>query len=436
MGKGRFPLHTQIFIGLLVGAVAGIIATATVGTDNDQLKFFADNIARPVGQVFLRLIFMVVVPLLFAALVLGVAEIGDARRVGRIGLRSLAMTIVLSSLAVAVGLLLFNSFEPGRGISAERRADLMASIGQQEDAAEKIEATKEAKSVADSLLEVVSQNPVQDATRALEGGLLPLMFFALMFGLAMTAVPKEQSAPFRAFLEALFAITLKIIDFAMRVAPVAVAALMFFAITKLGIEAIVELGKYVFIVLAGLAFHQFVIYAAVLRLVARRNPWKFFSQIREIMMTAFATSSSNATLPTALRVAQEDAKLPKDISSFVLTVGATANQNGTALFEGITVLFLAQVFGVQLSFEQQLGVMGLAIVAGIGTAGVPGGAWPMIAIILMKFNVPPEAIGLVLGVDRVLDMSRTVLNVTGDVTIAACVTEMERRSTAKAAARA
>jgi DAACS family dicarboxylate/amino acid:cation (Na+ or H+) symporter len=281
-------------------------------------------------------------------------------------------------------------------------------------------------------VEIIPRNPVQEAARALEGGLLPLMFFALVFGLALSAVGHEASAPLRAVLNSLFAVSQKVIDFAMRLAPVGVFALVFSTSATVGVEAVAALGKYVALVLVTLAIHLTVTYSLALRLIARQSPIDFFRRIRSVMLTAFATASSNATLPEALRAAREELGLPRDISTFVLTVGATANQNGTALFEGITVLFLAQFFGVPLSLGQQLLVMLLAILAGVGTAGVPAGSWPMIALILMRVGVPAEAIGIVLGIDRILDMSRTVLNVTGDLTIAACVSAMEERSAAKA----
>jgi DAACS family dicarboxylate/amino acid:cation (Na+ or H+) symporter len=376
------------------------------------------------------MIFMVVVPLLFSALVLGVCEIGDAKRVGRVGVRSLILTVILSSIAVLLGLLIVNTIRPGDGIDEQKRAQLMATYGDPTAASKSIEQSHEAKGVVESLLEIIPKNPIVEANRALEGGLLPLMFFALVFGLALAAARQDKVVTLKSFLEGVFEVSLKIIDFAMKFAPIGVAALVFGAVAVLGWDAIKALGLYVAAVLVGLAIHQFVVYSAVLKLIAKRNPLEFFRQIRGVMVTAFATSSSNATLPAALKSAQEDLKLPRDVSSFVLTVGATANQNGTALFEGITVLFLAQFFGIDLTFAQQAAIMGLAIVAGIGTAGVPGGAWPMIAIILVRFGIPAEAIGLVIGIDRILDMSRTVLNVTGDITIATCVTEMENRSRA------
>lgn len=211
----------------------------------------------------------------------------------------------------------------------------------------------------------------------------------------------------------------------MKYAPIGVFFLVFRAASSLGANAVVAVGQYVILVLAALALHMFVTYPIFLKFVAKRDPVQFFRQCREVILTAFSTSSSNATLPVALRVAEQEVGLPRKTSSFVLTVGATANQNGTALFEGITILFLAQFAGVNLDFSQQLTIMGLAILAGIGTAGVPGGAWPMIGVILAKFGIPVELIGVVIGIDRILDMSRTVLNVVGDITIAACVSELD-----------
>ncbi|MFY9233760.1 MAG: dicarboxylate/amino acid:cation symporter [Fimbriimonadaceae bacterium] len=423
------PLHTKIFIGLIIGVIAGTIAQFWLGAEDQGLNAFVKNVTHPAGQLFLRLIFMIVVPLLFSALVLGVAEIGDVRKIGRVGLRALGMTVILSGIAVLLGLFMVNTFRPGDGIDAATRTKLTEVYAKKssKDIEKNVKTAEEnrSKTVGDKILEVVPKNPLEEAVRALEGGLLPFMFFALIFGIALAMIEPERAMPVKAFLDGIFAVSLKIIDFAMAIAPIGVAALMFGTVALLGVGAIAALAKYVVIVLVALAFHQFVVYSLVLKFIAKRSPLQFFRQMRRTMMTAFATSSSNATLPVALDAATTEVGLPKNISSFVLTVGATANQNGTALFEGITILFLAQFFGVNLDFGQQLTVMGLAIVAGIGTAGVPGGAWPMIAIILIGFGIPGEAIGICLGIDRILDMSRTVLNVTGDMTIAACVSQME-----------
>jgi dicarboxylate/amino acid:cation (Na+ or H+) symporter, DAACS family len=416
------PLHTKIFIGLVVGAIAGGIAQSQLGADSPALADFIKTYTRPVGQIFLRLIFMVVVPLLFAALVLGVAEIGDVRKIGRVGVRSLLMTLLLSGIAVVIGLTAFNIVRPGQGITTEQRQAFVATVGKSEAVQKAKDNAAKAETGSDQIINLISQNPVKDAA---EGQLLPFMIFSLIFGIALAAIEAEKAAAVLRFLEGIFAIALKIIGWAMQLAPYAVAALVFGSVAVLGWESLKQVGVFVVLVLAALAIHQFVVYSLAIKLIAKRDPVQFFKQIRTVMLTAFGTSSSNATLPVALRSAREDVGLPKDISSFVLTVGATANQNGTALFEGITVLFLANFAGVQLGLGEQLTVLLMAIVAGIGTAGVPGGSWPMIMVLMMRIGVDPAWAGLVMGVDRILDMSRTVLNVTGDMTIAACVSAME-----------
>jgi DAACS family dicarboxylate/amino acid:cation (Na+ or H+) symporter len=427
--RKRTPLHTKILLSLVAGGVLGIAAQFLFpgGSKNTYLSWFTENIANNVGSIFLTMIFMIVVPLLFSALTLGIAEIGDATKVGRIGLRALYMTVLLSGIAVVLGIALVNLVQPGIGLSEQKREELFASVNK-EDAAKKGTAEQLA-STDPPTLGVVPRNPILEATRALTGGLLPFMFFSLVFGIALSAIDPEKALPLKQFLEGLFAVSLKVIDFAMLLAPIGVFCLVFRTGAILGFDLVTTLGKYVLIVLAALAFHQFVVYTLVIKYLAKRKPREFFRQMKTVMLTAFATSSSNATLPTALKAAEEDLGLPRKISTFVLTVGATGNQNGTALFEGITILFLAQFVGVQLDLSQQFQVMLLAIVAGIGTAGVPGGSWPMIAGVIQRFNIPVETIGIVLGIDRILDMSRTVLNVTGDMTIAACVAKWEGEPT-------
>lgn len=421
------PLHSKILYSLLAGAVLGIVAQATLTEESQKagLKWFVDNIADNVGKIFLTMIFMIVVPLLFSALAVGVAEIGDATKVGRIGMRSLIMTIVLSGLAVCLGIAVVNMVQPGAGLPEAKRKVLLESYEKNKSEAEKKGAQESVAAVDPPVLGVVPKSPLLEATRVLSGGMLPFMFFALVFGIAMSSVEEEKALPVKRFLEGVFAVSLRVIDMAMALAPIGVFCLVFKTGAALGFDLVTTLGKYVIIVLAALAFHQFVVYSLVLKFIAKRNPLEFFRQIKTVMLTAFATSSSNATLPTALKAAEEEVGLPRRISSFVLTVGATANQNGTALFEGITILFLAQFVGIQLDLAAQVQVMLLAIIAGVGTAGVPGGSWPMIAGVIKMFNIPVDTIGIVLGVDRILDMSRTVLNVTGDMTIAACVARME-----------
>jgi DAACS family dicarboxylate/amino acid:cation (Na+ or H+) symporter len=424
-GRKRMPLHTKILLSLIAGAVLGITAQSVMpgGPKNEDLVWFSENIANSIGNIFITMIFMIVVPLLFSALTLGIAEIGDATKVGRIGVRALVMTVVLSGLAVILGLVAVNAVKPGVGLSEEKKQALLGSVDK--EAAEKRARAEALAEVEPPMLGIVPRNPILESTRALTGGLLPFMFFALVFGIALSAIDQEKALPVKQFLEGLFAVSLKVIDFAMLLAPIGVFFLVFRTGAILGFDLVTIMGKYVLVVLGVLAFHQFVVYSLVIKYVAKRDPIEFFRKMKTVMLTAFATSSSNATLPTALKAADEDLGIPRKIATFVLTVGATGNQNGTALFEGITILFLAQFVGIDLNLGQQVTVMLLSIVAGIGTAGVPGGSWPMIAGVIQRFAIPVTTIGIVLGIDRILDMSRTVLNVTGDMTIAACVARWE-----------
>ncbi len=429
-------MHVKILLGALLGIVAGVVAQQAVGANNPSLKEMAAAYVDPVGKIFFYGILMVVVPLLFSALVVGVSELGDIKRVGRVGLFSLLMTVLLSGTAVGIGLAAVNIYNPANHISDDQKSQLRQQYSDVSQG-EKTLATAEKKADDPPLFGFIPQNPFKEMNRALEGGLLPFMFFALVFGVALASIDSDKAAPVKAFFEGIFAVSLRMIEFAMIFAPVGVFCLLFVAFSKLGLDLLGTMAGYVALVLVSLAIHQFVTYSLVLKFIAKRNPIEFFRQIKSTMATAFATSSSNVTLPVAIEDAEQRVGLPPTVSRFVLTIGATANQNGTALFEGITIIFLATMFGVNLSLVQQLQVMGLAIVAGVGTAGVPAGSWPMIAVVLNSYlGVPAEAIGLAFGIDRILDMSRTVLNVSGDITIAACVTALDGKRSALDARRA
>jgi DAACS family dicarboxylate/amino acid:cation (Na+ or H+) symporter len=431
VGSGRgLALHHWILIGLVIGAVAGLAAHAW-GSSSEEAKGIvatAVAVAEPIGKVFLRLMFMVVVPLVIAALALAVVGLGDLRRLGWIGLKTIGFTIVLSGIAVGLGLVLVNVIGPGRALSAERRAELLERSKAKAD--EKIQQAKAAKSLSQTLLDMIPENPLQEAVGAVDGsskgnGMLAVMCFALVLGVAITVKPDECKV-LVGFLEGVFAAAMVVIDFAMRLAPVCAGLLVFALCATLGFEVLTVLFWFVLTVLLGLGLHLVVSYSACVALFGGMSPIAFFSKVSEAMLTAFGTSSSSATLPTAIRVAETQLKLPRDVSNFVLTVGATGNQNGTALYEGVVVLFLAQVYGVELSIAQQLTVVLMAILAGVGTAGVPGGSLPLIVVLMQQVGVPAEGIGIILGIDRVLDMCRTVLNVTGDLCIATCVARTEK----------
>jgi DAACS family dicarboxylate/amino acid:cation (Na+ or H+) symporter len=255
--------------------------------------------------------------------------------------------------------------------------------------------------------------------------MLALMVFALFFGVALARIRDPESEVLVAFFSGIQRVSMRIVDWAMAIAPIGVAALMFALTARAGFSVVPRLGGYVGVVVGGLAIQMFVVYSAILKGLAGVSPVEWFFRCREVILTAFSTASSNATLPTSLRTSQEKLGIPPRIGSFVLTVGATGNQNGTALFEGVTVLFLAQVFGVNLTLSQQVTVVIMSILAGVGTAGVPGGSLPLIVIVLQTVGIPPEGIGIILGVDRFLDMCRTTLNVVGDLVCATFVARSE-----------
>ena len=425
--KGR-PLHQRIFIGLTVGVLAGFGANVALGGSHPYVEWTVRNITEPVGTLFLRTLLMIVVPLVFSALVVGVAGVGDIRKLGRVGLRTIVFTIVLSAISVAIGLALANTIQPGRRMDADTAAKLRERYGS--DAASSVAAAKRMSDIGkeSGLMTVVRTlvpaNPAA-AVSTETPNMLHLMFFAVMVGVAITLVPQKIAAPLISVIDSGFHVCAKIVDMVMRLAPYAVACLLFTNTARFGLDLVAALLWFMATVLLGLSLHLFGVYSLVLALLARISPLEFFRRVKTAMLTAFSTSSSNATLPTALRVSEENLGVPKEINSFVLTVGATANQNGTALYEGVTVLFLAQLSGVDLSLGQQMLVMYLAILGGIGTAGVPSGSIPFIVVVLSTIGVDPGLIAVILGVDRILDMCRTTLNVTGDMVAAAYVARAE-----------
>ncbi|HEY3295097.1 MAG TPA: dicarboxylate/amino acid:cation symporter [bacterium] len=428
MPKAPLAQHTKIFIGLAVGVSLGLAANFFFD-DYPELDWLLRNVISPLGQVFLRIIFMAVIPLIFSALALGVAELGDVRQLGRIGAKTFAYTLIATTLSVVIGLVLVNTVQPGKGLTDAQRQSLMSTISTS-TVSKTVENAQAAKTPVQMLLDIIPKNPLADAVGAFDenyrgGGILALMFFSLFVGIALALVRSERTVVFEQWLQGLYDVVMKIIDIAMKLAPIGVAALVFAVTARLGVNVVLLLGKFVLVVLAGLAIQMFVVYSVLLKYGARVSPWKFFTRIEEVIITAFSTSSSNVTLPTALRVTEEKLHVPGRISRFVLTLGSTANQNGTALYEGVTVIFLAQFFGVDLTVSQQVMVVLAAVLAGIGTAGVPGGSLPVIVLVLQSVGVPGEAIGVIFGVDRILDMSRTVLNVTGDITAAMYVARSE-----------
>jgi DAACS family dicarboxylate/amino acid:cation (Na+ or H+) symporter len=409
---------------MVAGGVLGVglgLAAHGAFEGDPRVRAIVTYVTGPIGQVFLRLLFMLVVPLIISALAIGIAGLRDVHKLGRIGVRTLLYTIGVSAIAVALGVLLVNVLRPGEGIAPAAREALLERARQ--GSATLTSQVAAPKVGMELLIAMIPDNPVKAAAN---GDMLAVMVFALFLGIGLTLTRTEAARRFEDTLQGVYDVSMTLIDLVIQTAPIAVAALLFNMTSQLGFDAVALLGRYVGVVVLALAIHQFAVYGLLVRVLGGMSPRVFFRGIEEAMLTAFSTASSNATLPTALRVAEERLKLPPHVSRFVLTIGSTANQNGTALFEGVTVLFLAQFYGVPLTIVDQLTVVGVCILGGIGTAGVPAGSLPVIAVILGLVGVPPEGIGMILGVDRFLDMCRTTLNVSGDLVAAVVISRGER----------
>ncbi len=416
-------LQMRMLIGFVVGLGVGLIVNATQ-RDAAWVEAVTTYVTGPIGQIFLRLLFMLVIPLLFSALVVGIAEMGDIRSLKRVGLKTLLFTVLLSSVAVVLALVVTNVFEPGAGVDRALAQQLL--VDARENAGAIVSSTAERPSGVESFLNIIPRNIVSAAA---ENDILAVMFFALVFGIGLLLVNTPSADRLQEAIEGIFQVAMRLIGIVIQLAPIAIACFMFNLAAIFGWDLLIRLSAFVGVVLLALGVQMFIVYPLALRFLGGLSPIAFFRSIQEAMVVAFSTASSNATLPTAIRVAENELKLPPRVSRFVLTIGATANQNGTAIFEGVTVLFLAQFFGVELDLWQQTSVLLVCILGGIGTAGVPAGSLPVIAIILVMVGVPPEGIGIVLGVDRFLDMCRTTLNVTGDLTVAVVVSRGESEAT-------
>ena len=419
MKKG-LSLQWQMLIGFVVGLAGGLIVNMATATDTPWVDWVMTYVTGPIGQIFLRLIFMLVIPLLFSALIVGIAEMGDVRSLKRVGLKTLFFTIGVSAIAVVLALLVTNLFQPGAGVDQALAQQLLGDA--REGAGAIVSGNAEKPAGIAAFLAIIPNNVVAAAAA---NEILAVMFFALVFGIGLLITDTRPANQLQSAIEGIFHVSMRLISLIIRFAPIAIACFMFNLAAVFGWDLLVRLGAFTGVVLLALGAQMFIVYPLLLKLFAGVSPLWFFKQSEEAMIMAFSTASSNATLPTAIRVAENRLNLPPRVARFVLTIGATANQNGTAIFEGVTVLFLAQFFGVELTLGQQVLVLVMCILGGIGTAGVPAGSLPVVALILGMVGVPPEGIGLVLGVDRFLDMCRTTLNVTGDLTAATVISRGE-----------
>ncbi len=421
-------LATRILVALAIGAVLGSLAL-WIGQGSPNFLAacvkFSDAVLDPIGQVFLRLLFFVVIPLVFASLTLGIVQLGSLSRLGPLAGRTALFFFANMAIGVALGLLVMNAVKPGNRLSDEAKERLFAQYGTSAEktvaSQKKVEEQLSLKSVVEMFMPRNLPGTVTGFSRDAIGEVLPLILFAILLGAAGVQLQESKRQGLEKALETVTELMTRIVHFALLLAPIAVPAMIFSVIVKVGLDILLALMLFVVCCLGVMAVHLFGTMSVWLALLAKENPAKFFWKIRAVLITAFSTSSSNATLPTSLQVCREELKLSPSTSGFVLPLGATMNMSGTALFEGCVVLFIAQIYGVDLTLQRQLTLLFLTVLSAVAVSGIPGGSLPLIAGLLVTFGIPAEGIAIILGVDRILDMSRTVVNVGADVVTATIV---------------
>jgi DAACS family dicarboxylate/amino acid:cation (Na+ or H+) symporter len=427
MAAADSRLANRILAGLAAGAVAGALVLLAGGWFPGLLegaRRLSTAVFDPLGQVFLRLLFFVVVPLVFGSLAMGVAQLGDLGRLGPLSARTFALFLANMSIAVLLGLVMMNVVEPGAALDAETKSRLVAEYG----AASQKHIERQAQQPDVTPLTVVDMFMPRNLfgafvgnDRNLLGEVLPLILFAVLVGAAATRLSESRRLQVLSGLEVINDLMTGIVAFALRLAPYAVPAMIFSVVVKIGWDVLIALGVFVVGCLVVMLLHLFGTMSLWLRLFSRFRPLEFWRQVQPALVTAFSTSSSSATLPTALAIARDPLAIRPSTAGFVLPLGATMNMAGTALYEGCVVLFVAQLFGIQLDLAQQATLLLLAVLGAVAVAGIPGGSLPIIAGLLITFGIPPEGIGIVIGVDRLLDMTRTMVNVGADLVTAAIV---------------
>ncbi len=412
-------LYTKILIGLIGGAVAG--AGANLAGADALVAFLVA--LEPIGTAFIRALTMIVIPLVVASLIVGSSSLGDVRKIGRIGGKTFVYYLVTTAIAVSIGLLLSNIFQPGGGVDTATRDALSAQF--QGQAKGQMEIAAQAPPMVDVLLNIIPRNPIQSAA---EFELLPLIFFAVIFGAAISTLPEKNKQPVMAFFNGVNEASMVIIGWIMKTAPYAVFALIAAITAQFGLDLLRSLLVYALVVIAGLMLHMFGTIGLMAWFAARLKPAMFFRRISSVWLFAFSTSSSSATLPVTITTAETKLGVSKEVSSFVLPLGATINMDGTALYQAVAVMFIAQIYGIPMDFGAQLTVVLTATLASIGTAGVPGAGIIMLIVVLQSVGLGDQVasgIALILGIDRLLDMIRTMVNVTGDLSCASFVARSE-----------
>ena len=413
-------LYTKISIGLVLGATAGVGSNLLASRTGSTWMQTGLSALSPVGDAFINAITMIVIPLVVASLIIGVASLGDLRSLGRLGGKTLGYYLATTAIAVTIGLTLANLVKPGSGIDDESRAALLEEYGG--DAEGRIQLAEDTPTLTEVLVGMIPRNPVRAMA---DGDMLQLIVFTILFGAAASMLREEHKKPIVDLFVAINQISMTIIGWIMGVAPYAVFAIIAAVTAQFGLDILKSLAVYTVVVVVGLLIHAFGTYALLVKFLARRKLSEFYRAAREVQILGFSTSSSNATLPLTIKTAEEKLGISSRVAGFVLPLGATINMDGTALYQGVAVMFIAQVYGIDLSITDQLIVVLTATLASIGAAGVPSAGIITLTLVLLQAGVPAQGIALILGVDRILDMLRTAVNITGDLSTAAFVARSE-----------
>jgi len=421
----KIALHTQIIIGLILGLVVGLLFVQ-LGLPAE----FVLNYIKPVGTIFINCLKMIAVPLVLASLIVGVANLGDVAKLGRIGGKTIAAYLSTTVVAVSIGLILVNVFQPGKSLPTSTRDNLMALYDSNVTSRTTVAESLKNQSPLQPVVDMVPENIFAAASN--NGSMLQVVFFALLVGIALLQIPTKKGTPVIAFFDGLNDVIIKIVGFIMVLAPYGVFALMASLIVEItgedpdsALSLLLALLKYSLVVLFGLALMVLLVYPLILKVFTKIKYLDFLRALRPAQLLAFSTSSSSATLPVTMKQVEEELGISEEVSSFVLPLGATINMDGTCLYQGVAAVFIAQALGLDLSLSQQLMIVLTATLASIGSAGVPGAGLIMLIIVLESIDVPAAGLALILAPDRILDMFRTVVNVTGDAMVCSVVASSE-----------
>ena len=410
----NLALHWKILIGMALGVVFGLVASFIDG----GAAFTADYI-KPFGTIFINLLKLIAIPLILASLIKGVSDLQDISKLSQMGGRTILTYVTTTLIAVTIGLILVNTIQPGKSISVDTRQELVEAYATDADQKREAAAKQREAGPLQALVDIVPSNIFAAATS--NRNMLQIIFFALFFGIGMILLPEETAHPVKAFFDSFNAIILKLIDMIMSVAPYGVFALLAALVVEApSLELFQALALYAITLLLGLAA-MILVYALIVKLFTGRNPTRFFKGIAPAQLLAFSTSSSAATLPVTMECVEENLGVDKEVTSFVLPIGATINMDGTSVYQGVAAVFIAQAFGLDLSLSAQLGIIFTATLASIGTAAVPSAGIVMLVIVLAQAGIPEAGLALIFAIDRPLDMCRTIVNVTGDAAVSMLV---------------